>query len=161
VLGRCGPGAWNPLQVAAVLLCLLSSYERFERRTPYPYVGSKEDMGEHQRRLYLTVWRLHTTGAEKWEPGQKDAWLLLAGGQIVRAKSKSRKATTQEFCDDLANGTAVAALRAENVSGDLFIYDVEELGKARVSVRGKQQDFKKGTPNYIIDASAWTSGKGA
>ncbi|WP_295372621.1 hypothetical protein [uncultured Pseudacidovorax sp.] len=127
--------------------------------SPYPLGGSEKDMGEHQRRLFLAVSQLHTTGAEKWESRQVHAWVLLADGQVIRVKSKSQKATTQQFSDDLANGTALAALRAENVFGDLYVYDVEEVGKPRISVRGKRQDFQKATPNYVIEAPVWAAAK--
>jgi hypothetical protein len=125
--------------------------------SPYPYQGTKEEMGEHQRKLYLSVWRLYMTGAEKWEPGQTDNWLLLSDGQVVNMKAKSRKAATQRFRDELATGAAMAALRAQNVFGDLYVYDVEEPGKPRVSVRGSDQAFRKSTPNWIIDVPEWTS----
>lgn len=123
--------------------------------SPYPFTGSKEDMGPSQRALYLTVWLRHTTGEEKWESGQIDNWLLLPGGQTVRVSARSRKAAIARFRAELLDGTALAALRAENVYGDLFVYDVEQMGMPRVSVRGRPEAFRSGAPNYIVDAAQW------
>lgn len=122
---------------------------------PYPYEGDLEGMGESQRRLYDCVMASYGNGTDTLAPGKEHNWLLGPDTIARKFSAKSNKAATLRFTNELSTGTSLAALRATNVYGSLLIFDVEEAGRARISVRGSPQSFIDGTPNFIVDEAQW------
>ncbi|WP_374581026.1 hypothetical protein [Pseudoduganella sp.] len=124
---------------------------------PYPFEGTIEDMGPCQRRLFESVQEAYSSGKEVLAEGQEHYWLLEPDQAIRKLAAGSRKAAHARIAEELATGSARAALRAVNVTGDRRGYDVEESGRAMISVRGELERFSAGNPNFYVDEPRWTT----
>lgn len=124
---------------------------------PYPYQGSIEDMGESQRQLFNAVLRAYEEGSDTLQPGKEHNWLLGLDAIARKFNARSRKAAMARFTQELSTCTSLAALRATNVLGTLLIFDIEEPRRPRISIRGKPETFKAGSPNFIIEEANWTA----
>jgi len=124
---------------------------------PYPYKGNVGDMRQHQLQLLNSVLKAYEGGKEVLAPGNEHYWLLGADSVARRFSVRSKKAATSRFTQELSAGSSTAALCATSIYGDLLIFDVEELGSPRISIRGKRETFISGDPNYIVEESLWTA----
>ena len=124
---------------------------------PYPYQGSIEDMGESQRQLFNAVLRTYEEGSDTLQPGKEHNWLLGPDAIARKFNERSRKAAAARFTQELSTCTSLAALRATNVLGSLLIFDIEEPHRPRISIRGKPEAFKAGSPNFIIEEANWAA----
>lgn len=122
---------------------------------PYPYRGRLEDMGPSQLRLFQSVMSAYDSGDDSLDPGKVHHWLLDTDSVARRINERSRKAAAARIMQELSTRNSLAALRAENVYGSLLVFDVEEPGRARMSVRGEPGAFKMGTPNFIVAGPIW------
>ena len=122
---------------------------------PYPYQGKLEDMGPSQLRLFQAVLKAYESGDESLEPGKVHHWLLGIDSVPRSFSERSRKAAAVRIAQELSTRKSLAALRAENVFGSLLVFDVEEPGCARISVRGEPDAFNAGSPNFIVDQPTW------
>lgn len=133
------------------------SSERYAGVMPssFPRQGTIEDMGHSQRQLFNAILKAYDDGNDALLPAKEHYWLLDQDGVARRFSARSRKAAMARFTEALTARTALAALHAVNVFGSLLVFDVEEAGRPRVSVRGKPAVFRQGTPNYILEEAQW------
>ncbi|WP_147330461.1 MULTISPECIES: hypothetical protein [unclassified Duganella] len=124
---------------------------------PYPYPGSVEDMGHSQLQLFSAVLRQYEDGSETLQPGDEHNWLLGPDTIARKFNAQSKKAAATRFTQELSTRTSLAALRATSVFGSLLIFDIEETHRPRISVRGKPELFKTGSPNFIVEEAIWTA----
>lgn len=122
---------------------------------PYPYEGSAEDMGKFQRQLFEAVLTAYESGSESLHADTEHHWLLGVDSVTRRTSERSKKAAVARLTQELSTSSSLAALRAVNVCGDLLIYDVEEAGRPRISVRGKPEVLRAGKLNFIVDEAQW------
>ncbi len=131
--------------------------ERYAGVTPnlYPIQGKIEDMGQFQRQLYEAVLKAYADGTDMLAPLEQHYWLLGTDAVAKRFSARSRKAAASRFTQALSTSAALAALHATNVYGSLLVFDIEEAGRPRISVRGTPEVVENGEPNFFINEAVW------
>lgn len=103
--------------------------------SPYPCEGTEADLGEVQRQL----WRHAAAEVERLRDGLEPlvrTWAMARDGTIRVPTGRSWTAIRQAIRDGATDGSLIGWAKAELLPGGrLLCVDVEEAGRARVSVR--------------------------
>lgn len=126
--------------------------------SPYPCEGTEADLGEVQRQL----WRHAVAEVERLSDGLEPlvrSWTMACDGTVRVVTGRSRKAMLQTVRDGAADGSFVGWARAELLpGGGLLCVDVEQAGRARVSVRAlTQQDGSVVTRFHLEDPDLFSA----
>ncbi|MFS2047909.1 hypothetical protein ACEN9J_11865 [Variovorax sp. Varisp41] len=120
--------------------------------SPYPYEGSEADLGDVQRRLWL---QLESEYQHKLnEPdGIRQLWGMQRDGSISLVKARSFKAAREQVSERIERGELIGIATAELLPhGGLRVFDIEESGRALVSVRILRKAGSDEAPRFHLDA---------
>jgi hypothetical protein len=119
--------------------------------SPYPYEGAEADLGEVQRRLWLHIADSCKPELDETE-GFRQIWSMQADGSIRRIQARSYRAAKEQLIRQIERAEVIGAASVEVLpGGDLQVFDVEEPGRPRVSIRVLRSGGAYKAPRFHLE----------
>jgi hypothetical protein len=129
--------------------------------SPYPYEGTRADLGPTQSRLYEYAIEACKTRIRE-EEGFRIAWAMYADGSVRKLVADSQKKTREAIQKGAATGDIVGAASAQLLpGGGLLVYHLEEPGYPFIAVMNLCRNGVFDPPRYHLNEPVNFSGGAA
>ncbi len=129
--------------------------------SPYPYEGSKEDLGPIQQRLYEYAMQ-STQSLLKEDAGFFLVWTMHADGSIQEVRARSQKKAREAIRAGAASGEVVGTASAQLLPGrGLLVYHLEEPGRPFIEVMNLRQGGVFHPPRFHLNSPVTFPAAGA